>query len=845
MSQGRSQDTARIRRLRLRLSLALAGALGTVLAAPARPYLDRPLVEVLREFGEQGLEVIFSSAVVGPDLRVTVEPTAVEPRAILDEILAPLGLRAEDGPAGAILILPSPRGTGTLVGRVLQAADGTPIAAAVVSVPRAGATIATGADGSFAIPLPPGRHDVNVKALGFRSATISRVRVTPRGGDRPLEVRLQPQPAFVTEVVVTPGRHSLVRQEQASSHTLTSADTVLAPSIGGDITRSIEVLPGVAAADNSAAFNVRGSVVEDVSLVLDGLELYEPFHLEAFQSPFSLVDSNVVDRVDFFGGGFTADFGDRHGGFVEISTVAPGESAGGEVEIGTVNSRAAFGTTAAGHDASWLLSARGWYPDAVLQVTELGGGENLDPRFADAYAKATFGLSPRTLLFAHGLLVYDRLEFVEEGEEINEQVDARTQGGYAWLRLLTARPSGSSAETMLSGGTIESRRRGVAALEEGPVNVDDDRDLDFFGLKHDSILPLTEVHVLKVGADVRWLRASYRYSNDLPDDPKTVRLDPDGTSIGAYVAHRARVATDLTTELGLRWDRQSYTGDNQLSPRFNAAWHAGERSELRLALGRFNQSQRIHELHVEEDETEFGGAEVAEQAELSFQHGFRPGVRLRVDAYYRELSDLRTRYENLFEPIELFPETAEDRVDISPEKARLRGVEILLSGNPERPFFGWTSYALSAAEDVVKGVDEPRSWDQTHALRFLVGYQAEERWSVSVIGSIHTGWPTTPRQASLETPPGGTPEIVTQDGPRNSDRFPTYGRLDLKLRRAVAVPRGSLRLTLEVINLTDRKNPCCIDEFVYEPQPDDTVLVDPKYDHWLGITPSFSALWEF
>ena len=66
----------------------------------------------------------------------------------------------------------------------------------------------------------------------------------------------------------------MVRQEIAPERRVTSEEVVLAPTIGGDITRVVELLPGVASADNSAAFNVRGSVARDASLVLDGLELY-------------------------------------------------------------------------------------------------------------------------------------------------------------------------------------------------------------------------------------------------------------------------------------------------------------------------------------------------------------------------------------------------------------------------------------------------------------------------------------------------------------------------------------------------------------------------------------------
>ncbi len=844
---------ARYRRGRLAGALLCAlpllpGAGGLVLAAPRATYRDRPLAEVLHEFQERGLELIFSSAVVGQGLRITVEPAATRPRAILDEILPPLGLSAEDGPGGTVLILAARREPLSLVGRVLSVARHAPIAGAAVRVSETGHAATTDAYGVFELrDIPPGRYELTVEARGFWPATIPRVRVTSRGG-RPLGVELQAQPAFVTEVVVTPGRHSLVRHEQASSHTVTGDDVLLAPTLGGDISRSIELLPGVAAPDNSAAFHMRGSLARDVSLVLDGLELYDPFHLESLQSPFSLVDGNVVDRVDFFGGGFTAELGDRHGGFVDISTVVPGETAGGEIEIGTSNSRASYRGPTTGQLGSWLFSLRGWYPDAVLASTELGGGENLDPQLVDLYAKAAFHLSPRTLLFAHSLMAYDRLKFDESGEDVNESVDVRTRDAYAWVRLLTSWAEHSTSETLLSGGRIERRRDGVSSVETGPLAVDDDRDVDFFGLEHDSTWQLAEAHVLKSGVNVRWLRANYHYTRGVPEDPtprSAIRIDPQGTSVGAYAAYRARVSESFATELGLRWDRQSYTNDDQVGPRLNASWQTGRRSELRLALGRFNQSQRIHELHVEDDETEFGRAEVAEQAELSFQQGFRRGLRIRIDAYLRKLSQLRPRYENLFEPIELFPETTEDRVMISAPEARLRGLEFLMRWESSAPVFWWASYALSSADDLEGGRHVPRSWDQTHAGRFLVGYRRDDRWSVVLSGSAHTGWPTTPVSAQLVTLPDGSTEVEPIVGSRNSDRFPYYARLDFKARRSFALPRGSLWLTLEIVNLTDRENACCVDEFSFEPQRDGTVDVERELDSWLGFAPSFSVLWEF
>jgi hypothetical protein len=580
-----------------------------ILGAGEADYRGRLLVDVLREAREAGLNLVFSSAAVPPDLRIPANPQQGTTREMLEEILDSLGLRLQEGPQGSLLVLTSLPATGTIGGTVLDG-TGSPVSGATLRI-RPGAFTATSADdGSFLVSeLPAGIYRLAATARGYSGASVSRIRIV--GDDTvAVEVTLQPY-AFVTEVVVTPGRHSVVSQEQSTGHRLTGDQAVLMPTIGDDVTRMVELLPGVTANNSSAAFNVRGSTVTDVSLVLDGLELYDPYHLQSFQSPFSVIDSNVVDRIDFFGGGFTVDRGDRHGAFVDISTVAPAIAGRGELELGTLNSRLSYQAPLGDGGGAWLVSARGWYPEAVLDATELGGGEDLDPRFGDVYLKAGFAAGSRHVLSAHGLFSYDRLKFQETGEEINESVDALTRNAYGWVRATSLWSAAWSGETIFSGGRIERIRDGIAAEDE-PIVVDDDRVVHFYGLRHDATAEFSARHALKLGIDVRRLGARYRYSNVVGDeDAESFDLDPDGTSLAAYAAHRARLSDSMAVEWGLRWDCQTYTNDNQLSPRFNATWTPSDRSELRLAMGRYNQSQRIHELRVEDGETEFSAAEAS------------------------------------------------------------------------------------------------------------------------------------------------------------------------------------------------------------------------------------------
>ena len=316
-------------------------------------------------------------------------------------------------------------------------------------------------------------------------------------------------------------------------------------------------------------------------------------------------------------------------------------------------------------------------------------------------------------------------------------------------------------------------------------------------------------------------------------------------SFGAFVAYRAGWSERVVVEIGLRWDRQSYAADEQISPRINALWRPNERTDVRLGAGRYFQSQRIHELRVEDGETTFSPAEASRHLELTVQHRLPRGWSLRFDAYDRSVTRVQPRWENLFDPLELFPESVADRVRIAPERARLRGIELMAQGSSEGPWAWWVGYSLSFADDVVDGRAVPRAWDQRHAGKFLAAYTRDGRWSISLSGTGHTGWPTTPMTATIATLPDGSTRIDPVVGERNSRRFPGYARLDLRASRWLALSRGRLRLDLEILNVTDRSNVCCVGEHLFVERPNGSVDVQRELDDWLGITPSAAVTWAF
>ena len=91
----------------------------------------------------------------------------------------------------------------------------------------------------------------------------------------------------------------------------------------------------------------------------------------------------------------------------------------------------------------------------------------------------------------------------------------------------------------------------------------------------------------------------------------------------------------------------------------------------------------------------------------------------------------------------------------------------------------------------------------------------------------------------------GSTTIEPVAGLRNSARLPTYARLDMKTGRSFMTSKGNVRVELSIVNLTDRKNACCVDDVYFVTGTDGSVATRTTLKYWLGITPSLQLIWAF
>jgi len=672
-----------------------------------------------------------------------------------------------------------------------------------------------------------------------------------------------PRIVALKEIEITASA-SLLAEDTTAAVALDRGEIRELPHFGDDLYRAIAVLPSTAGGDFSARFAVRGGLYDETLVLLDGQELMEPFHLKDFQGIFSILDPEMIGGVELTPGGFTAEYGDRMTGVLDMVTRSPSRTRTG---FGISLTNAWFNSAGqfSGGKGSWLASVRRGYLDFILKAASAdeNGNDPPEPRYWDLFGKISFAPNPSNSLSFSVLFADDDLVFREDDEGDFADVESGYTSRYAWLSYLAALGSDSFVSTALYLGDATVDRSFVVVNDPGSEELflEDIREAKFFGLRMGWEHDLTQRHYLRWGFDARRYDTSYDYELDAViedpiNDPRFypgARVDSfqhtyEGEQYSIYATDRIRVTDRFTAEVGLRFDRQTLIDDDQLNPRINLLYKTGRTGALRLGWGQFSQSQRPYELKVQFGETEFLPYQRAEQLVLGYETDLSAKLRTRIDAYARTVRDPHPRWETIFGPWHPIPEVATDLAEISPDEVQAYGVELYLGSRLGGKFDWWASYVWSSIEDVIDGRNTPRCLNQPHAFTASASWRPGPKWALTGVLFYHTGWPGTAVSANVVTTPNGGLGLDYDVGPFYAEFWDDYLRLDLRASWTSRVgKRGELSFFIDIQNLTDNNNQRGIG------------IADPDYDYnqttgytvtfprenWLPIIPSFGVSYEF
>lgn len=658
--------------------------------------------------------------------------------------------------------------------------------------------------------------------------------------------------SVVPEVTVSASRYEILRRRADHGVFVDQQQVQQLPVLGDDPVRAMHKLPGTASNGVSAKSYVRGGESVDTGIVLNGSNLIAPFHVRNLQSLFSTIDLRAVDGIEVFTGGFPVQYGNQMGGLIVMDTTPPSTGRHTELGLSVFDTSVLTSGTTSDSRIGWLVSARRGNLDLV--VDERYG----TPGYSDFFGQLDFDISEASSLTFNALVAINDVELVTKSDpEEREESESDSQNGQFWLNWQFSWNDDLQSVTTVSTSTFDDHRVEVADdVEEIAGSVDDSRDVKVTGMSQDWVWQATSSHRLKWGAAYERVSGNYLYDGSVEyfgafrwfqDLPASIERHADrdihGQTFSAYLADRWAINDATIAELGVRWEKQTYTGanpDGQLSPRLSLLHSVGPATDLRLSVGRYYQAQEIHQLQVEDGVTTFFPAQRADQVIVGLQQRFGEDIAFRAEAYWKDVDRVRPRFENVLNPITVLPEFKPDRMRIAPTAFRSRGIELSLEREVENGIGWWVSYVLSDAEDTIEGERVPRSWDQPDALQAGISRQGEH-WDFSVLANVHSGWPKTSLGMDTLSDPGNPMLVFTK---RNRQRYADFASVDMRIRYHTPIRYGSLSAFFELINLANRSNPCCVD-FGVEPDGTNAPALELEDKNWLPLIPAVGILWEF
>jgi len=667
----------------------------------------------------------------------------------------------------------------------------------------------TDAEGRFAlVDLPAGAYQVDVVAAGYKPFTTTEELVE---GEK-LEViyRLEAESALYETVVR--GRRP---PREVTRREVTRREITRIPGTGGDALRSIQNLPGMARAPAiSGALIVRGSSPGDTSVYFDSIPMPLLYH---FGGLTSVVNSDLLESIDFYPGNYSVRYGRATGGIVDVYPRAPMTDrlhAYVDADIWDVG---ALVETPIGEDWSVAAAARRSYIDGILNAVlpEDGGfAFTTAPRYWDYQAIADYHPDARdnvrTIVYGSD----DKMVFVF-GDELSGNpnlgggVDVGLSFHMAQSRWTHRFSKEISNQVNLGVGFIYNR----GTL--GEYIMFKQREVPIY-LRDEIAFDPGEIFVLRAGLDgeVGWAEFRFRAPEDFPQEGE--QWDPLSANT-SYVEendslwyYRPSLYTELEltaiprTRLiyGLRADYIGRLEQAELDPRFVARYRLFEGTTLKGGIGLFHQSPEgamVNEQYGNPDLESI----MAIHYGLGVEQQIVENVEVGLEGFYKDVSNLPVPSDAQVERDgELVPERYK-----SEGVGRIYGLELMLKHQPTERFFGWISYTLMNSERIDEPGEDPRpfDFDQTHILTVVASAVIGRGWEAGVRFRLSTGNPTTPVIGSVYDADSDIYWPIY--GETNSGRLPLFHQLDVRVDKNFLIANTiKAAIYIDVQNVYNHKN---------------------------------------
>ena len=741
-----------------------------------------------------------------------------------------------------------------ITGKVIDDA-GKPIEFATVRILGTTIGVNTNEKGLYEMSVPKADTiRVEFSCMGY--GTVTRELIKPEGTVT-LNPKLYEKTQELNEVTITE-----YKKQTNSMQGIDVSQSSITPSASGNAVENVlTTMAGVSSKNEmSSQYMVRGGSYDENSVYINGIEVYRPQLISSGQQEgLSIINGDMVQKVEFSTGGFNAEYGDKMSSVLDITYRDPeafegsvtASLQGGSLMLGYGTKRFSMMHGARYKRNSSLLGSlesKGEYdpqyfdyqtymvlkPSDKFRVAFLGNISLNNYRFVPVNRETSFGTSTNAKSFKVYFDGQERDKFYTyfgalslnyraskaadftlqaSGYQTNELVAYDIHGEY-WLD-----EAGTGGEDGV-GGELGVGKYHEHARNRLKLSVYDLTLKGNTGINHNNLsygITMRRESIYDRSSEWQW-RDSAGYS--LPHIPSEVNViynqrsnhDLNTTRFAFFAQDTYKLMTTaglLSINGGIRVSYWDFNKETLVSPRFSIGFvpERNNRFSLRLAGGLYYQAPFYKEYRMERIDS-LGNAYIALNRDIKSQrsiHAILGGdysfrainrpFKFTTEIYYKNLSNII--------PYEV------DNLKMvysgqNQGSGYVAGIDMKLFGQFVEGTDSWLSVSLMKTQETLNGVKVPRPTDQRYsvALFFTDYFPAVPRLKFSLKGIISDGLPTTaPR--------------MTRD--QAYFRQPAYKRVDVGLSFMLVGPDHrpatgflshfkSIWLGVDVFNIFDISN---------------------------------------
>ncbi len=635
---------------------------------------------------------------------------------------------------------------------------------------------------------------VHYQLIGFQKRR--RVLRNPKG-NLTLNIVMQ-SGTELDEVVITDTRRQLSQTE-----TLNTKELKRMPSTTGNAVEELVATQAGVSTHNelSSQYNVRGGSFDENFVYINGVEIYRPMLISSGQQEgLSVINSDMVEKVDFSAGGFEAKYGDKMSSVLDITYRKPrgweGSLAasllGASAYAGYGNRKFSFSNGLRYKTNQYLLGSLetngeyspsfldyqaylSWMPSPKLTVDLIGYVANNNYDFEPSDRETKFGTMEDVKSF--------RVYFDGQEEDV-----FRTLFGTAKLTYNINQRSAIS----LAYSAFNTRERETYDIQ-GQYWLSDTNDDETLGvgtyMEHARNILRSNSQTLKLDYNARrrnhTVLAGISWKNEQVEENSREweSRDSSGYSIPheqneLHLIYNLKSQTDITTNqmqmyvqdtwrtessagilsvnYGARLSYWDWNSEWLFSPRVSLGYvpAGNDRLTFRLATGLYYQRPYYKEL--KDTVTTNGNTVVQLNKNIKSQRSFQVLAALEYkfrisDRPFRFTTEVYYKAQSRINPYNV------DNVKIvyygeNCAKGYVAGIDFKVYGEFVPGTDSWISFGLMKAQMKLNGKSIPQPTDQRYNINFFFSdyFPGTTRWKMNLKASFADGLPFGPPHTGLE-----------------------------------------------------------------------------------------------